>query len=225
MIPYTLTRSRRKTVALYLSEGGVEVRAPLSMPKREIDSFVASKQNWLIDKLAQMRERCERRQAFALGYGSALLYRGAEYPVTAGSTPHAGFDGSAFYLPAGLSAEQIKAACVKVYRALAARHLGERVLAFAGQMNANPAAVKINGAKTRWGSCSSRKNLNFSWRLIMAEDAVIDYVVVHELAHLTEMNHSARFWAIVQGVLPDFRQRKAGLRQLQARLAIERWDG
>lgn len=119
---------------------------------------------------------------------------------------------------------QIKSACVQIYRMLAKRDLTEKTLDFAKQMSVMPTAVKINNAKTRWGSCSSKKSLNFSWRLIMADDDVIDYVVVHELAHITEMNHSARFWSIVEGVLPDYRKRKTKLKELQRRLNGEDWE-
>ena len=87
-----------------------------------------------------------------------------------------------------------------------------------------PSAVKINGAKTRWGSCSSKKSINFSWRLIKADDDVIDYVVVHELSHITEMNHSPNFWAIVENILLDYRERKVKLKRLQKRLSMENWE-
>jgi len=102
-------------------------------------------------------------------------------------------------------------------------HIANRVAAYAAQMNVTPAVIKIKNAMKRWGSCSSKKSLNFSWRLIMADDSIIDYVVVHELAHLLEMNHSARFWAVVDGVLPDYPARKLKLKELQKKLANEDW--
>jgi len=102
--------------------------------------------------------------------------------------------------------------------------MAERVAHYKEIMGVSPAAVKINGAKTRWGSCSAKKSLNFSWRLIMADDAAIDYVVVHELAHMFEMNHSERFWAIVAGVLPDYKERRKRLKELQRRLNAENWE-
>ncbi|MCL2857406.1 MAG: M48 family metallopeptidase [Oscillospiraceae bacterium] len=221
---YTLTRSRRKTVAIYVRDGAVEVRAPSRTPKRDIDRFVTSKEKWITDKLAQSGEQLRLRKNFALTYGECVTYRGKQYPIVARYGKQVGFDGEEFYLPSNLTSEQIKAACVRIYRMLARRDLTEKVTAFAEQMSAMPAGVKINGAKTRWGSCSSRKSLNFSWRLIMAKDDVIDYVVVHELAHLTEMNHSPRFWAIVAGVLSDYRERQARLKELQRRLEGEDWD-
>ncbi|MCL2060065.1 MAG: M48 family metallopeptidase [Oscillospiraceae bacterium] len=223
-ITYALVRSKRKTVALYIRGGAVEVRAPTRMAKRDIDAFVASKEKWITDKLAKAREQAERVKAFSLDYGSAVTYRGRQYPIAARDGARAGFDGERFYMPPNLSPENIKNACAQIYRLLAKRDLADRAYSFAARMGASPRAVKINGAKTRWGSCSAKKYINFSWRLIMAEDAVIDYVVVHELAHLAEMNHSARFWAIVEGVLPDFNERKARLKALQIKLGGEDWE-
>jgi len=229
MISFTLIRSKRKTVAIYISGGaeslcgGVEVRAPLRMPKRDIDRFVASKEKWITDKLTHAREQAERREAFTPGYGDTVMLRGAQYAITARSGTRAGFDGEVFYMPPGLEPEQIKKLCVQIYRRLAKAYLPERVAAYMEQMGAAPAAVKINGAKTRWGSCSSKRSVNFSWRLMMADDGVIDYVVVHELTHLSEMNHSPRFWAIVESILPDYRERQKRLRALQERLAGENW--
>jgi len=169
---YTLIRTNRKTIAIYIRPGGlVEVRAPQHCPKRDIDRFVASKAKWIADK-----------RALALG-------RRQVEPDPA--------------LEAKL-------------RAKAKELLPRRAAHFAGQMGVTPAQVKVTGAKTRWGSCSSKGNLNFSWRLMLADEEAIDYVVVHELAHLREMNHSPRFWAVVEAAMPDYRQRRLRLKGLQA---------
>jgi len=224
MINYTLIRSKRKTIAIYIRNGGVEVRAPLKMPKRDIDKFVASKEKWIKSKLALSNEQTEKRERFSLDYGDTVLYRGRQYPITAKEGIRVGFDDEHFYMPPNLKPEQIKSACVQIYRMLAKRDLTNKVIDYSKQMSVKPIAVKINGAKTRWGSCSAKKSLNFSWRLIMAADDVIDYVVVHELAHITEMNHSTRFWAIVESVLPDYMERKKKLKELQSRLSGEDWE-
>jgi len=222
-VEYTLIRSKRRTVAIHIIDGGVEVRAPLRMSRRDIDRFVISKEKWISDKLAKSKEQAKRREAFALDYGDAVLYRGKPCPIIAREGRRPGFDGTAFYMPPGLTPEEIMGACMKVYRVLAKDYFAARAFELAARMGVRPAAVRISGAKTRWGSCSVKKNINFSWRLIMADDEVIDYVIVHELAHLKEMNHSAGFWAVVEGVMPDYRKRKAGLREVQRRLAVEDW--
>ena len=224
MHEYTLIRTKRKTIALHIKDGAVEVRAPLKMPKTDIDKFVVSKEKWIKDKLAQSNERAKRRENFTLNYGDTALYLGKEYPITARSGDRVGFSDEQFYLPPNLSPERIKAAVVQIYKMLAKRDLTDKVIGFAKQMNVTPIAVKINSAKTRWGSCSHKKSLNFSWRLIMADDDVVDYVVVHELAHITEMNHSERFWAIVESVLPDYKERQNQLKELTRRLGVEGWE-
>ncbi|MDR2133353.1 MAG: M48 family metallopeptidase [Clostridiales Family XIII bacterium] len=224
MTCYTLIRSRRRSLAIHVQDGEVTVRAPLRVSKREIDAFVASKAHWLADKLARSRELAARREAFAPDYGDAILFRGAEYPVAARDGTRAGFDGELFYFPPELSREQLKALIVRVYRMLAKARLSERVAHFAARMGVRPSAVRVTAAKTRWGSCSAKKSLSFAWRLALADDEVIDYVVVHELAHIREMNHSARFWAVVEGVLPDYRARRARLKALRERLCAEDWD-
>ena len=221
---YTLIRSKRKTAAIYVRDGGFEVRAPLKMPKHDIDRFVKSKEKWINNKLAMLQERAQSREAFALAYGDMVHYRGKEYPITAKDGTHIGFDDAAFYMPPDMLPERIKLACIQIYRLLARRDLTIKTHEFAKQMNLMPSGVKINNAKTRWGSCSAKSSINFSWRLIMADDDVIDYVVVHELAHLAELNHSESFWKIVEGILPDYTERKARLRELQNRLVNENWD-
>jgi len=223
-VNYILTRSKRKTVALYIRNGGLEVRAPLKVSKHDIDRFVVSKENWIKDRLTRSKEQLTRRENFSLDYGDLITYRGKQYPVAEKICNGLGFDGKQFYISPGLQPEQIKAACIQIYRTLAKHDLTEKTLNFAKKMSVVPSVVKINGAKTRWGSCSSKRSLNFSWRLIMAEEEVIDYVIVHELAHILEMNHSEQFWAIVEKVLPDYRKRKAKLKQLHQKLSEENWD-
>jgi len=223
MIPYVLTRSRRKTVAIYVRNGAVEVRAPLSMLKKDIDRFVNEKETWILESLAKQRSRAEKKQGFFVDYGSEILYRGKHYPIRPHKSKKAVFDGEVFWLPDGLTPAQIKTVCIQMYRQLAKAYITNRVAAYAARMGVQPSAVKINNAMKRWGSCSSKKNLNFSWRLVMSADNAIDYVVVHELAHLTEMNHSARFWAVVAAVLPNYRELQTQLIKLQIKLSVEDW--
>ena len=224
MTNYTLIRSRRRTLAIHIKDGGVEVRAPLKMAKCDIDRFVSSKEKWISEHLAKSQLYAEQREAFQLNYGDMVRFCGKEYPLIAMDGNRAGFDDEKFFLPHGLPPEQVKHTVVQLYRRLAKFHLTECVEHYSALMNVTPTAIKINGAKTRWGSCSAKKSLNFSWRLIMADDAVISYVVVHELAHIFELNHSARFWAIVATVFPDYKERQKQLKELQKRLNAEDWE-
>ena len=96
----------------------------------------------------------------------------------------------------------------------AAQMLAEKTAHFAKEMGVTYGRITIREQKTRWGSASSRGNLNFNWKLVLMPQALLDYVVVHELAHRKEMNHSARFWAIVEQELPDYQKRRNELKKL-----------
>lgn len=104
-------------------------------------------------------------------------------------------------------AEQIK------YRKLAGQVLARKVEQYARQMQVTFGRITVRDQKTRWGSCSAKGNLNFNWRLVLAPEAVLDYVVVHELAHRKEMNHSERFWSQVEDVMPDYRSHRLWLKE------------
>lgn len=114
-----------------------------------------------------------------------------------------------------LTKEQKAAAKAKAEAVISAR-----CQYFAPRMGVDFAGVRVNSAKSRWGSCTAGGNLNFTYRLIYTNPELIDYVVVHELAHRKEMNHSSRFWAVVEGELPDYRQRRDKLREFQRQYEI-----
>ena len=126
-------------------------------------------------------------------------------------------------MPPDMEFGQIKEACIQIYKQMAKQVLAAKTLEYASRMGVTPSAVKISSANTRWGSCSGKRSISYSWRLMMAEEDVMDYVVVHELAHIKEMNHSARFWAVVKEILPDYKGRRLRLKALQKRLSAEDW--
>lgn len=107
---------------------------------------------------------------------------------------------------------------VRDYKHQALKIISSRVHFYAEQMQLRPATVKVNRARRRWGSCSHRGSLNFSYRLFFAPLAVIDYVVVHELAHMRHLNHSRAFWNCVAAIMPDFRNHHRWLRENGHRL-------
>jgi len=100
-----------------------------------------------------------------------------------------------------------------VYRKKARKQLEDRAAYYAGLMGVTYNRITVRAAKTRWGSCSARGNLNFHWKLILMPPEVLDYVVVHELAHRREMNHSSRFWAEVERIMPDYKRRRKWLKE------------
>ena len=221
---YNLKRSNRKTLALYITDDAkLEARAPLKMPKSDIDRFIEQKQRWISKHLAAKAEQSEKRSAFCLDYGDFVLFRGKEYPIEARVANRAGFDGECFYMPHGFDSDRIIETVKHIYKLLAKKLLTVKTAEFAAKMSVEPSAVKINSAKTRWGSCSGNNSINYSWRLVLANDDVIDYVVIHELSHIKHHDHSDRFWEDVSTVMPDHKQHRQSLKELQKKLAAEGW--
>jgi predicted metal-dependent hydrolase len=135
-----------------------------------------------------------------------------------------GFDGQHFYLPPRFPPVEIKRAVIGLYKQIARQVLTDRTFAYAKETGLMPVTIKVNSAKTRWGSCSSKGSINYSWRLIMAEVEVIDYVIVHELAHIKELNHSSKFWEIVASIMPDYKLRQKKLKEFQKMISHEDWE-
>lgn len=109
--------------------------------------------------------------------------------------------------------EYRRSALEKWYRREAAAVLGEKAGEFAERLHVSFRNIRIKDQKSRWGSCSSKENLNFNWRILMAPEPVCDYVIIHELCHLVHMNHSADFWQLVESLCPQYRQYRKWLRE------------
>lgn len=213
---YKLIRSRRKTIAICISrDGNVTVRAPINAPAGIIERFLSEKKVWIETKSGQMKSREAEREAFQQSGNAKLLFLGRYYPVETGDK--AAFDGERFFLP-NESPESLRPLIAQLYRTLAERVILPRVDFYSAKTGWRPSGVRIGSAKTAWGSCSGKNSLNFTWKLVAAEPDVIDYVVVHELAHIQEHNHSGKFWSLVEGVIPDFRTRRGKLRTLEDNL-------
>lgn len=107
-----------------------------------------------------------------------------------------------------------------LYKMKAKEYLQQKCQLFSQKMGIQYGAVRINSARSRWGSCNSKGDINFTYRLIFAPEDLIDYVVVHELAHIKEMNHSANFWDIVEDTISDYKTRRKRLRDFQYQLEL-----
>ena len=222
---YTIKYSKRKTMGLYITKNAeIEVRVPHGTPQKVVADFVDQHQQWINTHHGAVAQQVAEREDFALRFGAKLLFLGHEFPLEPVEKPAFGFDGQHFYAYAQMSAEELRTSLVGVYRTLAKKVLSDIVEEMAKHMGLKPKAVKINAARSRWGSCSSAGNLNFSWYLVMAEEATIRYVVVHELAHLIEMNHSPNFWRIVEQVLPNYKAEREKLKKLQKKLSVQCWE-
>ena len=218
---YTVIRSRRKTIAVEITkEGGVLVRAPLKLARREVLAFVHQNRDWITRKLARAKVLQQGRTPRRFLEGETFPFLGEQHRLryVAGGEYLRQQNGE-FLLGADLS-PRAGDLFRTWYRARAREILEDRVEHFALRMGLTCRSVRITDAKERWGSCNAAGSLNFAWRLVMAPPPVVDYVIVHELSHLAEMNHSRRFWGRVGRVLPDYAKRRKWLRENEHLLTL-----
>lgn len=223
--------SKRKTLSLEIKADGIIIaRVPDFIPDFEVRKLIEENKLKLYRKY---KEFCPE------GIGTAdrnpgydrIYYNGAVLPfvlgeiklilVKQGSKERAGLsyrkhpDGSRILTLETLSEDSlfIREVITDWYRKYAGETLHKKVAYYSNIMHADYGRITVREQKTRWGSCSGRGNLNFNWKLMMMPEAVIDYVVIHELAHRKHMNHSSAFWREVEKVLPDYRERRAWLKK------------
>ena len=207
---------RRKTMALKVDAKGVSVHIPSSLPIATAKQFISQKTSWIQKKLAQQSQQiCPEKQfidqeAFLLlGENYTLrLYKSDEKPRVQQSESEINFYGRINKL----STSAIRAAIIDWYKQQASNYLIARTQWFSDVTNLYPSAITIKTYKARWGSCSIKGEINFNWQLIQAPPAVIDYVVIHELCHLTHHNHSLLFWGLVNHFMPDYKQQRQWLK-------------
>lgn len=216
-----LIRSRRRTVELIVTEDArLVVRAPLRTPRRFIDELVEKRHDWISRKMAEAGSRAAPPPTRFCD-GERLLYLGRRYEMRIIDSPgtHVGLLDGTFHIPRQVvpyAARFMKS----WYRREALRLINERCLYFSNIFGYAPRAVRISNAEKRWGSCGPGGTLNFSWKLAMAPPEVLNYLVVHEMAHMMHPNHSRLFWEAVESVLPDFASGREWLKDNGHLLAI-----
>ncbi|GAB6158391.1 SprT family zinc-dependent metalloprotease [Desulfotomaculum varum] len=226
LVPYRLKRSSRAG-RVYLKirpEEGLEVVVPARYPLAHLPSLIKSRQTWILQKLALMSQRAGQMKANRLAERQEVRLLGQYYrlvTVFQEGPPAVELVGDKIIvmLPQNLQ-DKLTQVLENWLRQQARVIIMERVELAVKKMNITYNQVFIKDQKTRWGSCSNRGNLNFNYRLVMAPLPVIDYIVVHELAHLVEMNHSKKFWALVENVCPDYRTHRQWLKEHGAELTL-----
>jgi predicted metal-dependent hydrolase len=219
-VPYILKRSRkrRRTISLRITQqSDVVVSAPYFTPKSEINFFIQEKFDWIQKKIAKQKEEQILTREKLYVSGEEFFYLGAPYPlevfhqldIPAGLV----FWGNRFYLNTAGNIERKKDYFIQWYRKKAQEFFAKRTEHFSAQLGLLPRKIRITAAQQRWGSCSEENNIAFSFRLIMATQAVIDYVIIHELMHIKEKNHSAKFWQLIAAVMPEYKTHRRWLRE------------
>lgn len=209
-VSYTLKRSgRRRLITLTIDEEGLRVGAPLAATQHAIEGMLRKHEAWVLRKLAEWQERRAPAPRWATGDTLMLLGAPLRLALVPGKDPPL-LD--ATRLVVGESTDDVAQAVVDWLKHEALACFSARVDHFAPAVGVPVPAVRLTSARTRWGSCHAAGRVLLHWRLVQCPLRLVDYVVVHELAHLREMNHSPRFWRIVEELLPDYAARKREIR-------------
>ena len=208
-------RARRMTLRVGRADGRVSLSLPARTPLREAEAFARSHADWIA------RQVSAAPAPRGVTVGGTLPVLGREVPVVGGTGRAARWTGRAISVPDDDRAgPRVKA----LLREMARTHVTEAVERHAAALGRPFGRVTLRDTRSRWGSCSGRGDLMFSWRLVMAPPEVLDYVAAHEVAHLAHMDHSPRFWACVERLMPGHAPRRAWLRREGAALQAVSFD-
>ena len=209
-----IIRTKRRTIALEIAQdASLIVRAPYRTPLNFIEKLVFKKRFWIKEKQEFVRDRYTKTAPKEFVDGEGFLYLGDMYKLEIVDALDTAIAFNNSFRISRENLDSAKEILIGWYKEQAHQKISERVSSHSSLSGLKYNKIRISDAQRRWGSCSAKGNLNFNWRLIMAPLSVIDYVVVHELAHLEEHNHSKRFWDKVKIMLPDYKQYKKWLKE------------
>ncbi len=228
-IAFLFARSRRRSIGFLVGAEGLSVRAPKWVTLRDVDAAVSEKGAWIVAELVEQGGRTAKARAARMVWrdGASVAYLGAAVTIALdaqgglaeGEAVLRDDDGSSAVrrlligLPRDAGEDRIRDAVQSWLQREARRVFAERAAHFAERLGVRVTRLSLSSAETRWGSANANGAVRLHWRLVHYPLATIDYVVVHELAHLREMNHSRRFWDVVQEVLPEYNVQRVALRQ------------
>jgi predicted metal-dependent hydrolase len=216
---YEIKHSRRKSLCIQIKRGQVRVLAPMRYPKTNITEFVLQKQTWIRKKLSEQQQTQQLRDE--LGDTDQIFYKGDSYQIACERDTQFKLvvenQTITLYIPNRVQDESLKHYKKKKialwFQQQANDQLPNRLERLSLQTSLSPSGLTIKQYKARWGSCNNKGHINLNYLLMMTPDFVIDYVIIHELCHLTHMNHSAQFWQLVAHHCPHFKQAKLWLKQ------------
>ena len=222
-VDYRLVRARRRTIGMAVDLDGLTVRAPRWVTLREIEEALSERAAWILRTLAEWRSR--RRDVLPREWrtGAPILYLGDElrlavFPSRSMNVRADLFDLTVLH-PSAQDERAVADTVARWLRDQAAQRILPRVERYARRVTDAVPPVRLSNARSEWGSCNHRGEIRLNWRLIQLPPALADYVVAHEVAHLVELNHSRRFWALVESLMPGHDAHRRALEDWTALLA------
>lgn len=199
-------RARRFSLRVSRLDGKVTLSMPLRAREGEALAFLKGNEDWVRQTLSALPDAALR----PVGAGSVVPVEGQELVLTPATGRGVRVEGGQLLVPG--AAETMGPRVAAWLKVLARDRLAAATDRYAGLVGRRYASLAIRDTRSRWGSCSPDGRLMYSWRLIMAPPAVLDYVAAHEVAHLVELNHSAAYWKVVTGICPDWKDHRAWLK-------------
>lgn len=220
-ITYSLTQTNRKTLSIYVEpDCSVTVRAPRNLNLDKINSIVDLKRPWIYKGIAELQELNQSKANRSLANGEGYLYMGKSYRLKIEKDLKQALSLSqGFFMLDESQMHKAKEHFIDFYKDKGRKHITERVDYFKKRIGVEPKSVRMMELGKRWAS-RSKTGLNFHWKVMLAPISVIDYIIVHELAHLKRKDHSPHFWETVESVMPNYAERKNWLRLNGANLDI-----
>lgn len=217
------SKKRRKTLSLRIKEDGkIHLSVPYHTSRNEIERFLRKTESWIISKVSE-KERASRESKKAFIPGEKFLYLGEFYPLEIRDSDHREpplkLSFGKFILDQG-HLKEARDLFINWYKREAQETIARRLEYYSHRLGLFPKTIRITNAQFRWGSCSRENRLSFSWRVMMAPLAIVDYILIHELAHIKEKNHSKSFWGFLESILPDYRRRRLWLKENSHRLRL-----
>ncbi len=216
-IAYVLKRSaKRKTIGLKIDHEGLTVHAPWRASEKWLIEVLHKNEKWIQRKLDELAR--DKPPAIEWHGDVKLLFLGQPLQLKIFPRPKICLQPPYLYVPetAPFCPMALRASVIKWYKEQALRHFSGRVASYAKLLGVPVPPVRLSNAQHLWGSCNTKGEIRVNWRLIQASEVEIDYVVAHELAHLIELNHSRKFWKIVEGIYPSYVWARQQLRHAQA---------
>lgn len=218
-VEYRFARRRRRTLGITVDAGGLKVAAPLRAPWREIEGFLREKERWIVRKLEEWA-RLPRASVLHGESGEILPLFGVPTVIEiVRGRHHVEQRDARVIVHAPLRSRPLDV-LISWLKPQALAALTPRVAHFAAQLGLRTPRVSLSNARTQWGVCTEGGKIRLSWRLVHVERALSDYVVAHEVAHLVEMNHSRRFWTLLERLYPGWAEARERLELTAATLPI-----
>lgn len=222
LVEFGFARRRRHTIGIRVDATGLAVSAPPRAPWREIEAFLREKQRWIVSKIDEWAAAGRPRPLFGQT-GEKLPLSGDDVTLDVREGRRAvTLDGARLLLelPEPHRRAAVRELLVRWLKLRTLETLAPRAAHYAARLRLQAPAVAISNARTQWGVCAENGRVRLSWRLAHLEPRLADYVVAHEVAHLVELNHSRRFWALVESLYPDWRAAREAIERAAAKIPI-----